>query len=103
MIQPYCPGIELVEKCPGLKATNTFVPKLSYENKQVLLFINKLFPWIFNGMGGYNYNVIDSAFNNYKIPDNQREVLLARCSIFFTAHAEVKSAEAELKKNSRGS
>lgn len=94
-----CPGIQYVDRCKGTPRGE--VPKLSKENRRIVEFFQKLTPWLFNGMGGYNMNVLREAYEIYQVPKSQWELLTDRISVLVTTHAKITSEEAKEEKDNQ--
>jgi hypothetical protein len=95
-----CAGIDFVDKCQGTpnstEKKKDYVPKLSKENLEVFkLFMERIFPWVPNGMGGFQASAITEFFNNHKIDEDIRPHLFNRFTIIIKAIREAESVNRE--------
>gem|GEM_PF-4349146 len=96
-MQSKCPGIALVDRCPGSK--NGVVPKLSRANyKFVSFFFKEILPWLPNGMGGFRIEAVKTVMDTYMIPKDKQPEILKKCTIMIDAYKEIYAIEHPSKK-----
>ena len=81
-----CDGIETVDACP----TNE-IPKLAPENEWFWSLFQRMLPGLPNGMGGWNFQVIELVMNLYQVPKGQRLIIWDKCMAVITVLQEIAS------------
>ena len=66
------------------------MPKLRPENRLPWFLFQRVLPGLFNGMGGVNYQAIDSVFANYGIRYEVRPLLFDGLIVMIEAIMELR-------------
>ena len=69
------------------------MPKLDPENNLAVYLFKRILPGLGNGMGGYNFQAIDSVLKNYHIRPAARPALYDKILVIIEILNEIRKAK----------
>ena len=69
------------------------MPKFDPEDSLVVYLFNRILPGLSNGMGGYNFQAIDSILDKYRINREAQPELYDKILVMISAISEIWKAK----------